>query len=378
MSADQAPAATATAGTATGQSMTGARGAINRFGLASIEALRTHRLFIAIIVLYAVGAFAVGRITGHSHVVNINMHMGGFLVLLSAFSLAVVLGHTIWMAVVVRPEGALFPAIWSDFRTRFLQPSRIAAFLAVVALKPLFFSAFSSYKRMILYNNFWHWDPAFRDWDKWLHFGKHPWEWTHAVFGSPFWTSAISVSYNAWYFAIFMTFIWQAWSAKRPRLRMQFLYSFIFTWMILGTVFGTMLASGGPVYFDRIVPGADNPYAALMERLHLIHETHPVWALAVQERLWEVYQARGLMLGSGISAMPSLHVATCVLMAVLAWQYGRIAGIAFTAFAIIIQIGSVHLGWHYSIDGYVSAAVVLIIWFTIGRLLRWREAKSGR
>jgi hypothetical protein len=33
------------------------------------------------------------------------------------------------------------------------------------------------------------------------------------------------------------------------------------------------------------------------------------------------------------------------------------------------MIGSVHLGWHYALDGYVGAACALVIWFAVGWLL---------
>jgi hypothetical protein len=37
-------------------------------------------------------------------------------------------------------------------------------------------------------------------------------------------------------------------------------------------------------------------------------------------------------------------------------------------------LGSAFLGWHYAIDGYVSIAVVSMIWWTVGRILNRRAA----
>jgi hypothetical protein len=70
--------------------------------------------------------------------------------------------------------------------------------------------------------------------------------------------------------------------------------------------------------------------------------------------------------GSGISAMPSIHVSAAVLFALLGWRVDRRLGIGFTIFAIVIMIGSVHLAWHYAIDGYLSAALTLVIWWVCG------------
>ena len=41
------------------------------------------------------------------------------------------------------------------------------------------------------------------------------------------------------------------------------------------------------------------------------------------------------------------------------------------SFAALIFVGSIHLGWHYAIDGYAGAAVALFGWWAAGRLVRW-------
>ncbi|HUT49110.1 MAG TPA: phosphatase PAP2 family protein [Alphaproteobacteria bacterium] len=357
--------------------LTGFRAAINDFGATCVETARSHFLFIAIIVVYAALAVIVGRLTGYSHVVNVEFYGTDFLVVLSAFAVVLTLGHTIWMTVIVRPGGRLYPAIFDDYRRRFVRPKRIAAFLLVVCLSPFFFSAFSSFKRMIPYYSQWHWDATFKDWDKWLHFGRHPWEWTHAVFGSPAASGVISFGYNVWYFVIFFTFIWQAWNTNQPRLRTQYLYSSILTWIILGTVLATALASAGPVYYGRVVGGTD-PFAPLMRRLYEINAVWEIWTLPlpIQEKLWAIHESKESVLGSGISAMPSLHVATTTLAMILAWKFNKVAGIVMSLFVVMIQIGSVHLGWHYAIDGYLSFALVFLIWFGVGRVIDWWERRK--
>lgn len=93
--------------------------------------------------------------------------------------------------------------------------------------------------------------------------------------------------------------------------------------------------------------------------------------------LWQAYAAGGPAERAGISAMPSLHISMVVLMAILGFRTRPALGIAFSVFAVFTFLGSVHLGWHYAIDGYVSLVATLLIWKLAGRLVRAWQRKSG-
>ena len=346
-----------------------ARRTAAEFGLACRAAIGEHRYYLAIILIYPLACLAVGQITGNSEVISISFYAAAFILLITAFSIAFVLGHAVWIATVVRPTDSLFLAIGKDLKTRILTKRRIAGFLAACALAPLFFSTFGSFKRMIPRLNPFSWDQAFMEWDRWLHLGEHPWRLLQPVLGEPIVTSAFSFTYNLWFFVLFFTFIWQAMSCKRAQLRMQFLIAFLLTWVVLGTVLATVFSSAGPVYFGAVT-GRTDPFAPLMTYLYGVQEIYPVWALDVQQRLWATYQTGGVDLGSGISAMPSLHVGTSVLFALLGWRIHRWAGIAYSVFAGLIMIGSVHLAWHYAIDGYVSLIMMPAIWWLSGIIAR--------
>ncbi|MDF4804113.1 phosphatase PAP2 family protein, partial [Vibrio parahaemolyticus] len=45
------------------------------------------------------------------------------------------------------------------------------------------------------------------------------------------------------------------------------------------------------------------------------------------------------------------------------------------AFAVIIQIGSVHLGWHYAVDGYASTLTTFTLWKFVKHCFELRKAK---
>jgi membrane-associated phospholipid phosphatase len=75
--------------------------------------------------------------------------------------------------------------------------------------------------------------------------------------------------------------------------------------------------------------------------------------------------------------MPSMHVSIAWLMALLGWRISRPVGWLLTAYCACIVLGSVHLGWHYAVDGYVSIILTSGIWFVTGRIIA-RQARQVR
>jgi hypothetical protein len=73
----------------------------------------------------------------------------------------------------------------------------------------------------------------------------------------------------------------------------------------------------------------------------------------------------------GISAMPSIHNAVTMLYVLALWGCSRLVRLLTVAFAAIILIGSVHLGWHYALDGLFAWATAAAIWVAAGRFLSW-------
>jgi hypothetical protein len=113
-----------------------------------------------------------------------------------------------------------------------------------------------------------------------------------------------------------------------------------------------------------------------MARLQAIDAVRPLHALRLQEALWTSYLTGGGGLVSGISAMPSMHVAMPALFAVAAWRRARALAMALWVYTAVIVVGSVHLGWHYAVDGYASILLVFPIWWVAGVVARWWYART--
>jgi hypothetical protein len=243
---------------------------------------------------------------------------------------------------------------------------------------PLLFAAlmasFNAFKQMVLPGAGFAFDPLFAEIDRALFLGHDPWRVTHALF-SPMGTLWIDRAYHGWFAPMSLGVLLCAFGARRSyRLRTQYLLSYIAVWIVIGSVFAYLLPSAGPC-FDPVFASGAPGFQPLLDRLAhdqaVIRQTIPgahLAALANQHGLLAAYGSQSLFVGGGISAMPSVHNGLSALFALAAFRLWRPLGWAVAAYALLIWVGSIHLGWHYAIDGIVSIAMTLGIWRVAGRL----------
>ncbi len=344
-------------------------GRVSEFLAATI---RHHLWFIAYVLAFVLIAAAVLVTVGRDYEpVNKYYLLAAALPPFAAVAF-VVLGHFIYHAVHVRPfrPSALFRDIVRDDK---LRVQRLLYALVPILLILLFKSAFTALKTAIPYIQPFAHDVVLMEIDRALHFGQHPWEWLQPILGYAPVTSAISLLYKFWFGFIYFFFFWQAFSMTDPVLRMRYLLSYVLSWSLLGSLAAIGLSSAGPCYFGLVTGGPD-PYAPLLHYLGEADQSFRNWSLIAQDYLWQNYQSGGVDAASGISAMPSVHVAIATLQALLGWHISRKMGWLTTAYCAVVMIGSVHLGWHYAIDGYVSILAVVAIWKGVGWALRFHPS----
>jgi hypothetical protein len=230
--------------------------------------------------------------------------------------------------------------------------------------------SFASFKAQIPHINPYSWDAAFASMDKTLHFGTPPWRWIESAIGYGQLTIFTDHIYYLWFPVTFGAAAIAALTPGESALRHRFLLSFALSWIVIGCLFATILSSAGPLFYDRLTGASD--FAGLTSQLETVNRLSPLRALEVRDMLWMTYTGQADSVITGISAMPSMHNAMCVLIFMAARHVGRWLAAAAAVYGLAIFIGSVHLGWHYAIDGYVAAALTIVIWKVSGMIVNGR------
>jgi len=344
------------------------QGAARGKGGLTVWVLRQHAFFMAFVVLYVL-AFLIeasildpGRIAAKAFT---SYAIAYVYLLLFVFYICL---YMIYVMFFVRPENLIATCI-DGIRTKILPKKRVMMALPIIVFLPVFLSIFTQIKTMIPLANPFSWDALFAAWDLTLHGGRQPWVWLQPLLGHPLVTKATYIVYILWFFVLQGVVFWQTFSVSRPLLRMQFFLTFVLSWALLGSIGGTLLSSAGPVYYGELVAGP-NPYALQMDYLRSLDPAGGFSLVEIQNWLWRVYSEGDVAQFSGISAMPSMHVAMVAIFALLGWRVHWALGIGFTLFALSILVSSVHLAWHYAVDGYAGILGVCLIWALVGAVLR--------
>lgn len=238
---------------------------------------------------------------------------------------------------------------------------RLLAALPALAMCTVMIPIFSSVKSMIPLLASYDWDAAFIAWDRAIFFGNDAWVVMQPVMGHPLVTAALALAYHLWALFLYPGCIYFAlYPGVDPSIRRRFFLSYALCWSLVGGAIAVGFASVGPVFAGPLL-GIDT-FAPQMAYLHAANAQVPVMTVPVQDMLLARFTAADGSFGSGISAMPSMHVAIASLFWLALREVSPRAGRLFGLFFAVIWIGSVHLAYHYAVDGLVSLLAVWAIW----------------
>jgi hypothetical protein len=205
--------------------------------------------------------------------------------------------------------------------------------------------------------------------------GADAWRYTHWLLPSPWASEFLDLAYHAWFLPMTLGVVLCSFARPGSRLALRYLLSYALLWILLGTLVAYLVPASGPCFYQYFHPDSARfgELTGLLGQQDLFlrdHGLHGLRAVAYQHMLLHDFRSSSLVLGAGISAMPSLHNAMAVLFACAAYYADRRIGRLFAGYAVLIWIGSIHLGWHYAVDGIVAALLTIAIWKATGVLHR--------
>lgn len=331
--------------------------------------IKADKVIYGLIITFA---FFVTIVANHNGYESKSQLTGYLLLLPVVLQLSFIIGSVGYFLVLVcRREKQPLYCFWQQMIFFYEQRYRIiTAFLLLVAIS-IFSSYYSTFKAMIPVFHPFEFDESIRHMDLWLFFGREPWRLIHDLYQSPWITFALDIAYSLWFFLVYGVLIVFL-LIKKGKKRRRYVLAWLLCWIVIGNILALLFSSVGPTFIGRLYPESSD-YLPLMTLLHQqdmwLQQYSPnisLSSLSTQDYLWTSYTTGKEMLGSGISAMPSMHVSMAVLMALGVSSLNRKLGILFWLFALIIYVGSFTLGWHYAADGLVSGPVTLIIWRLCG------------
>ena len=163
--------------------------------------------------------------------------------------------------------------------------------------------------------------------------------------------------------------------ARPSQAKSRALIAYSIAWFLLGVVAALLLASAGPLFYDRLFGGST--FAALGDTLRA---RGAFVALAESDAMWGSWATGHPGLVAGISAVPSMHVAISLWIFLTARTMAPRAAMPAFVYFVLVWLGSVQLGWHYASDGLAGALGMLGVWklaSALQGLLQERSLSNG-
>lgn len=340
----------------------------------SVKEIRASGIGIGALVLYTTLVLISGKINLADFANLLTRYLAG------AFGLWVIIGLAglICLLIKHRPRGGKGEspfAVTADWIVARWRRDWLVSLIWPPLLFATLMASFNGFKQMILRDAAFAYDPLFAQLDRVLFFGLDPWRLTHGIVASPWASYMLDNAYHGWFVPMSLGVILCGFlPASTWRLRTQYLLSYIAVWVGIGSVLAYLTPAAGPCFYSTFVgpaPDFDPLMAKLAVDQAAIAGSIPgtkLAALSNQAMLLAVRGSNNLAVGGGISAMPSVHNALAVLFALAGFSINRWAGWVMSVYAALIWIGSIHLGWHYAVDGIAAALLTILIWKATGHL----------
>lgn len=287
------------------------------------------------ILTVALGATALLAMPNHSGVMPALLMLP--LWMFAGIALAATYGYFRMMASGVKsPFAHISHAVRHDWRELLLVPGGLAVaglnMIAFMWAKPL----------LNQFVPFWA-DPLLARVDRALFLGYDPWTLLGWLNSMP-----MAIFYHRGWFALMIVTLVVVLSRPSSPQKSAVMLSYFLLWTLVGPVVHMLLPAAGPVFFERLGYGSDFAGIRLPDEM-----------IRMTDYLWTHYSGDRFGPGSGISAMPSLHIATTAWMVIAMQVHARSWAVPMALVGSLIFLLSISLGWHYAVDGIVGAAAAI-------------------
>ncbi len=187
-------------------------------------------------------------------------------------------------------------------------------------------------------------DPLLADLDSGLFLGNDPWRLLGWLNSSP-----MAIFYHRGWFAMMILTLIAVLAAPPSPQKSAVMTTYFLLWSVAGPLIHILLPAAGPIFYAQL--GYGDRFAGLAS----VSETADVATY-----LWTIYAGEGFGPGSGISAMPSLHIATVAWMIIAVRTFAPRMSVPMMAAGLLVFLLSIALGWHYAVDGVVGAAAAIV------------------
>ncbi|MBX3561007.1 MAG: phosphatase PAP2 family protein [Sphingomonas sp.] len=187
-------------------------------------------------------------------------------------------------------------------------------------------------------------DPMLADIDRALFLGTDPWRLLTWLNSTP-----MAIFYHRGWFAMMILTLIAVLAARPSAEKSAAMTTYFLLWSVAGPVIHALLPAAGPIFYAQL--GLGDRFAGL----EAVSETGQVATY-----LWTTYAGEGFGPGAGISAMPSLHIATVAWMIIVTRAFLPKLIVPMALAGLLTFLLSIALGWHYAVDGVVGAAAALV------------------
>lgn len=205
-------------------------------------------------------------------------------------------------------------------------------------------------------------DPLLAQLDWSLFFGHDPWRLLTRLNTHP-----LAIFYHRGWFAMMLLALIVTLASPASERRSAVLITYFLLWSVVGPVIHILMPAAGPIFYEQL--GYGSRFAGLKQ----VSDTGEV-----ADYLWSAFAERRFEAGGGISAMPSLHIATTAWMMIAIRSFAPRLTFSFGIAAALIILLSIALGWHYAMDGVVGTAAAAGCYKLLLFALRRRSSSESQ